>query len=265
MWSKLFGARWRGALLALTGIAAILWLALTGRLGWYIHPRYFAFTVTMAVIAATVTVLAFAVLARGGSSEAEHEHDGNAHERAHEHGHGAGGGERRSGWGTAATAVLVLLGTVALLVMPPATLTTATVEQRQINSGAQLTGETASLDGVAEEDLTVRDWSILLRQSADSGIVGRSATLIGFITPEPEDPDNVFYVARFVVNCCAVDAQPVGVPVHMPGWQDEFAQDQWVELTGSFMPNPSPTSRWPFVLRAASVERIEAPEDPYVY
>lgn len=263
MWSRLFGTRWRGALLALAGIVAIVWLSASGRLGWYIHPRYFSFTVTMAVIAGVVIVVAFAVLGRGDRAA-----DRGAQPDEHDHGHGHDhdhGGERRSGWSSAVAVAIVALASVALLVLPPATLTTATVEQRQINSGAQLTGEATALDGVAEEDLTVRDWSIILRQSSDGGIVGRSATLVGFVTPEPESGGELFYVARFVVNCCAVDAQPVGVPVYLPGWEDELEQDQWISLTGTFMLNPSPTSRWAFVLRPTSIEPVEAPEDPYVY
>ncbi|WCI08491.1 hypothetical protein PJ267_19900 [Arthrobacter sp. OVS8] len=47
-----------GVMLSLIGIAATLWLAVTGKLELYIHPRYVPFTVTMTVVAAVVSVAA---------------------------------------------------------------------------------------------------------------------------------------------------------------------------------------------------------------
>jgi putative membrane protein len=73
------------------------------------------------------------------------------------------------------------------------------------------------------------------------------------------------YVARFLVTCCAVDAQPLAVPVLLPGWQDEFAADDWVEVTGGFAPNPTTGATEPMVLVPDTVTEIEQPAQPYVY
>jgi uncharacterized membrane protein YcgQ (UPF0703/DUF1980 family) len=67
------------------------------------------------------------------------------------------------------------------------------------------------------------------------------------------------------VTCCAVDAQPLGVPVLLPGWQDRFAADDWVEVTGGFSPNPDPSAAEPLVLVPDTIEKIDQPAQPYVY
>ncbi|QEO08924.1 TIGR03943 family putative permease subunit [Protaetiibacter larvae] len=238
-------------MLSLVGIVAIAGLALTGRLGLYIHPRYFVFTVIMAGIAAVVVLAAFALLPTAASDDDGYD--------GHEH-----GPTRAAGWQVAASAVLIALTAVALLVLPPATLTSSTVEQRDLNGSTASTN--VQLVGGDDSALTVKDWAGLLRQGVgDDYLAGKTPTLVGFVTPDADDPDNVFYVTRFVITCCAVDAQPVGVPVYLPGWQGEYATDSWVSVTGAFIDNPSTSSMQPIVLSPAEVVATDQPEQPYVY
>jgi uncharacterized repeat protein (TIGR03943 family) len=237
--------RWQGVLLSLVGVAATLWLGATGRLGLYIHPRYFVFTMVLAVIAAVLLIAAFAVLPD------EHEHD-------HE--------ERRPVWPAVGGAMIVLGAVVALLIVPPATLTTATAAQREVNASAVDASVTAAAPTGDYAAFTVRDWATLLRQGAsEQFLADKTASVSGFVTPDASDPENVFYVARFVVTCCAVDAQPVGVPIHQPGWQDAYEVDSWLEVTGGFGANPSVLSAEAIVLQPDTVTAIDEPAMPYVY
>lgn len=254
-----FLTHWRGIALSIVGIVATLWLAATGQLGLYIHPRYFVFTTIMAGIAVVFVVLAFLLVPVRGE-DAEH--------GAHDHDHGAEQGAVARAWWFGLSVVLVVATTGALLVLPPATLTTATVDQRVMNSSVtgQSLGDTIQLAGGDEASFTVKDWAGLLRQGADERtLTGKSPTLVGFVTPDTDDPENVFYVARFVVTCCAVDAQPVGVPVYLPGWQNRFAVDEWVSVTGTFTANPSVLSMQATVLTPREITSTEQPADPYVY
>lgn len=235
-------------LLSLIGIVVTGWLAATGQLGLYIHPRYFVFTTVMAVIAAFFAVLAFAVLP---ASDDDHEPDEP---------------RPRARFWAAVSVVLVVATAVALLVLPPATLSTSTVEQRDINGSASTGVDGVELSGGNYADFTVKDWAGLLRQGMDAEALRDTApTLVGFVTPDTDDPENVFYVARFVVTCCAVDAQPIGVPVYSPGWQDDLAVDQWVTVTGRFAENPSIESMQAVAVLPSTVDAIEQPAQPYVY
>lgn len=255
-----------GLSLTLVGVVATGWLAATGQLGLYIHPRYNVFTIGMTVLGGIAAIAGFVAVGQRGRAGRGHD----PHEHEHEHEHGDGEQEPRTPLGRAARfagALLLASATAgALLVLPPATLTTATVDQRDINAAAVADAEPVQLAGADTSEFTVRDWAMLLRQGADAEFLsGKKPELLGFVTPFPDDPDNVFYVARFTVTCCAVDAQPVGVPVYLPGWQDRFAVDSWVLVTGSFIDNPSGAGLQAVVLEPASVEPAQQPADPYVY
>jgi uncharacterized repeat protein (TIGR03943 family) len=245
----------RGLLLVLVGVAAVVWLALSGRLGLYIHPRYFEFTVIMAVLAGVAAIVAAAFLPRAASEADDHDH-------AHASG-------RRASWLTAGSIALIVATTAVLLVVPPSTLTSGTVAQRDMNAsaaGATDAGDAPALVAGDGSAFTVKDWAGLLRQGVDDRYLADARPdVTGFVTPDPDDPENVFYVARFVVTCCAVDAQPVGVPVYLPGWQQDHPVDSWVQVTGRFAPNPSPTSMQALAIDPAQVAPIEQPADPYVY
>ena len=182
-----FLRRWQGVILAAIGVVATLWLAATNRLGFYIHPRYFTFTVVMAAIAVVFVVGAFAVVPllrrratdaagpgsdEAGDHDAEHDHDHDGHDHDHDHGADA------PATGTAASArrrlgtvagVAILVGTaLALLVLPPATLTTATAENRELNAAAVGPDSAApDLVGGDTSAFTVKDWALILRQDPD--------------------------------------------------------------------------------------------------
>lgn len=245
-------------MLSLTGIAATLGLAATGKLELYIHPRYVAFTVVMAVLAAAVTVAAF-VAAPAGSGE----DDGGAHHHPEDH-HRAG---RPGRLRTAGSLLAVVAAVVGLLVLPPAALSSSAALQRDLNVSGTLSP--AMTSRLVEEDPSsfgVREWASLLRRSpGDDYFTGKTATVTGFVTAAREDPDNMFYVTRFVVTCCTVDAQPVGVPVHSPGWRNQYEPDSWVTASGEFDRNPDGGSKVRLVLSAPVITQTTEPDRPYVH
>jgi putative membrane protein len=55
------------------------------------------------------------------------------------------------------------------------------------------------------------------------------------------------------------------VPVHLPGWQDTYDADQWVEASGALTANPAGSATDPLVLVPDELDRIEEPSDPYVF
>lgn len=261
--------RWLGVLLSIIGVVATLWLGFTGQLALYIHPRYFVFTIIMAVVAGLLALAAFALVPAGAHPHAE----------AHAHGHSpaegdAGPGNRHSGnrrlrlLGTAGSTLIAAAAVVGLLILPPSTLSSATVTQRDLNGSASaLSGnEAVELVGADYAAFTMKDWISLLRQGVgEEFLAGKTATVTGFVTPDKSDPENVFFAARFVVTCCAVDAQPIGLPVYAPGWQDRFETDSWVTVSGGFRTNPSQASDEALVMVPDSIVPVPEPDSPYVY
>lgn len=234
-----------GLLLGLIGIVATLWLAATGQLGLYIHPRYFLFTTIAAGLALVATVAAHALLARNRTGR-DHEP-----ERPVRH------------WLRGSGSLLAGLAlVVGLLVLPPATLSSSTVSQRELNSS--LDEGAITLVGADPATFSLRDWAAMLADSATAtGYAGQQASLTGFVTPSPDGDPDVFYLARFVVTCCTVDAQPVGVPVAAAGWVEDYPVDGWLEVTGTFVTTSNTTSTRAVVLKPTSLVPVEQPAQPY--
>jgi len=251
MWLRL--QRWRGVVLTAIVTVATIILAVTNQLQLYIHPRYIIFTVAMVVLALGLIIAS--TLSQTAGQDDPAEPTPTAKLRA------------LSYTGVAVAAALA----VSMLALPPATLTSATADQRDINSTA-LGSSTQDLDAAASAPIaafasfTVLDWASLLRQTSDVGFyAGKPVTVQGFIVPDQEDPDNMFYVSRFFVTCCAVDAQPAGIPVYLPGWASSLATDDWVDVSGEISTNPSRTSTQPLAVIPDAVVPIEQPSDPYLF
>lgn len=248
MWRSI--RRWQGIVLISIALVSTIWLAVTNQLILYIHPRYIVFTVIMAVLG---LVLATASL----TDRTGHDHDQ----------------EPRRGRAilSVGATVLTIAVAIGLILVPPATLTTATADQRAINStsvgaGTKTVDSAASASAGSFAKFTVQDWASLLRQTTDSGFYrDKSADVVGFITKDADDPDNVFYVSRFVITCCAVDAQPIGVPVYLPNWRNTLAVDEWVRVRGTFDTNPSSTSNQSIALVPTASAKVKQPSEPYLY
>jgi len=257
--------RLQGLVVLAVTLVTTLWLALTGQLVLYIHPRYVVFTVIMTLIG-----LAFVVAVLGRTVRATR-HDENGDDHDHDHDEPPVPRSRLRRAMTALSATVVLAVTATLLLLPPATLSSATATQRDINS-TTVGANTTTVSDVADAGdgifaaFTVLDWSSLLRQSSDASFYdGKPVDVVGFITEDPDDAENMFYVSRFVVTCCAVDAQPVGVPVYLENWKNTYSADQWVEATGGFTINPSASSTQSVALLPDTLEVVDQPNEPYLY
>jgi len=247
-------------LVAVVSIATI-WFAIGGRLDYYVHPRYLVFTVIMASIALALCVARAAMIIRRPVAHTNHDAD---HDDEDDDPPPA---TRRQ----AALSGLAVLVAVGMIVFPPATLSSATALQRDLTGGTTPAGGSSlssaqSASSAAFAKFTVLDWSSLLRQTSNvSFYAGKPVAVEGFITPSPTDAANTFYLTRFVITCCAVDAQPVGVPVYLPNWRNSYKSDEWLNLTGGFEANHSTSSADPIALVPSGVKKISAPSDPYLY
>ena len=267
-------SRWRGVALTLFTVVATVWLSMTGGLSLYIHPRYFVFTSIMAVIGGILAIAAIAVTPGRDDHDHDHSHESDALGTSTTR-----RGNRRPRLGarqriaviasTTVTLVVVATAFVALIIAPPVTLSSAAVENRSLNANAQTVdspiSEGETLRGRDTSSFTVKDWAAMLRQGdGEQQVLGERAKLVGFVTEDPDAPD-AFILARFVVNCCAIDAAPVGVAVHQPGWQGTYPVDSWVEVDGAFVTNPSASSAERVALMPTTITAIDQPSDPYVY
>jgi uncharacterized repeat protein (TIGR03943 family) len=97
----------------------------------------------------------------------------------------------------------------------------------------------------------------------DRSLEGVRVRLVGFVAPERDG----YRLTRFVIFCCAADAEALQVVVR--GDATRRAGDQWLEVEGRWRPRPVPAaddpSPAPPVLDADAVRPVAQPRRPYEY
>jgi uncharacterized repeat protein (TIGR03943 family) len=276
--------RWIGTALALVGVAATIWLAAAGKLSLYIHPRYTVFTVLLASVAGLSAIAAIVAGVPGHAHEQHEDHPGHVGGRpptppdefpslalrkpGHDHGDLEEPDPRPTLWRRLNRwlAVAVLVGAiVGMLVLPPSTLSSTTRQNRTlVTSGHALDAtNTTVLVGGNSATFTVKDWAALLREGGAGAVLGRKADLTGYVLGQGDD--NTFFVTRLLVSCCAVDAQPVGVPVYLPNWRGQFAAGGWIAVKGTFVDESEQEARFPTAIKIETIKKIDEPSQPYVF
>jgi putative membrane protein len=244
---------WRGVLAIAVLAMVSLWLAFDGRLGFYIHPRYNLFTIAMAGVA---ILLLFIAAFTAKKADDRHSHDHPRRERRR---------FRPIEVGSLGVTLAVL---AAVIFLPPATLSSATAENRSANEVDALESSAPVAQGMSNEvfaTLTVREWASLIVQNQNASFYrGKPVNTIGIVTPV-EGSEDVFNLTRFVVTCCAVDAQPVSIPVFLPDWRDSLEVNSWIRVEGGFQPAPAGVSGSPVVVVPVSVVDEEVPREPYLF
>ncbi len=121
------------------------------------------------------------------------------------------------------------------------------------------------------------DWVRTLDVFPDpSDYIGQTVNVDGFVIPQalladPVDPDSgttpegedLFWIARFLISCCAADAYPVGLPVI---WSQAttLQADTWLGVKGTMVLDERGGSRR-LAIQATSVTPIPTPANPYAY
>ena len=224
-------------MLLIIAATSVLYLGFRDQLSLYIHPRYIVFTIAMTAIGLIMVLLSEI------SSEAKHEHNKQP---------------------ILVVPIALLLG--FSLFFPARSLTSATVAQRATDVGSLVvTSDAEPIDTLfagSSRGLRIVDWlRILDANDTPSYYINKPARISGFIYDAKLGTD-VVWLARFVVTCCAVDAQPIGIPVLLEDWQTQYSEDGWLEVEGEFRHTPTADGAQ-MVLNPTSVTKIEEPKYPY--
>ena len=190
-------------------------------------------------------------------SDDEHDHDEQGHDHGHDH-------ER-----TPAVGWLLLVPVLCIAVVPLRPLGADAVSGRSANVVASARSAESDLATVSEPPtggrIKVLDFVDRVINDPERPYT-EPVTLVGFVVADPAVPDG-FVVARFVMSCCAADAQALGFVVvtdeAMP------APDTWVEVVG--LPDPANADVAPedraeptnIRLIATAVTPVPEPAEPY--
>src|SRR5919107_2041182 len=190
------------------------------QLTFYIHPRYITFTVALNAISLVACSVGFLLAAwrmgtapsKSGTAVASPgSSPGSSPESATSH-----------GWRPSFTVLIAGLVLVAAYPFPARTLSSGTADQRSANfnsiqaqpsgsgagsaAGGGAGSDTLALFGADTSRLTVADWALAFNlRSTPASYVGKEVDVVGFVFHPKGTPEDIFYVSRFSVTCCAVD------------------------------------------------------------
>lgn len=236
------------------------------RLTLYVHPRYVLFTVVLNAVSLILCGAGFVLAAWRTASGVGESGESSAP---------SGRASWRSwrSWRPPLALLATGLVLLAAYALPARTLSSGTADQRgdnfnvaRVDPSGGSAGDTLALFGADTGRLAIADWVSAFALEADAGFyAGKEVDVVGFVYHPEGAPADVFYVSRFRVTCCAVDAQPLGLPVRSPGWQGRFETDSWVRVAGVFAKDPYGVAVGePVVVDPQSVEPTGQPENPYV-
>lgn len=222
--------------LLLGGTAALLWIKWTrGQLSFYVHPRY-----TMLILVSAIILLLMAGIRLRGIF-AEQRSPG-------------------AGWMYILLALPLLLGTI----VPVQPLGAGTLAERGLepasvalvsNQQGMPSGDTSSWD--------LLDWAMALSMQGDADLQGEAIDVLGFVFQDERLGQDHFYVARYVITCCAADGMSIGLPVIWPNGQ-ALPSDSWVHVQGTLASTTGIGGDQPAIM-ATAVEPASQPEVPYLF
>ena len=161
-------------------------------------------------------------------------------------------------------ASVLLLPLVFLLFTYGQSLGAHAYEKRALSAAPQLSAEGVELALPLEDGHLKSDPDLLELLLNEEAYDGATISTIGKVYWRPDAPENSFQLYRFIIVCCAADAQPAGLLVR-GGPNKALADDDWVRVSGVFH-RITVEDRQEWCLDATTIEAVEtpAPRDQYL-
>ena len=242
----------RSVLLVVLGAVAV-WLWGSGQALNYVRPG-----LVPLVGAAGLVLLALGLLpplGLLGTGRAGHRSGGSGDQGGHQHQQHHGG---RVGW-------LLLVPVLVVLLIQPAALGSYAASSRTVvpgGGGGQFPPLSAPVRGAVP--MTMAEFETRAVRDPAQSLAGVRVRLVGFAAPA--EGSGGYQLTRFVIFCCAADAEALQAVV--TGDPTPRARDQWLEVEGTWVPRPAavddPTPPPP-VLKADLVRPVAPARPPYEY
>lgn len=88
--------------------------------------------------------------------------------------------------------------------------------------------------------------------------------LIGMVGVVEGVSSDIFFIERYRITCCAIDATPYGFPVSLGDWRNNFSENDWVEVSGKFRVEKRKGIN-KLIIIPDQINKIPQPDDPYMY
>ena len=224
---------------------------ISGKLIWYIHPRFIPLTILAVIALVLIGLVIFRAGHRTGQENAtSYEED----EPGHEHG--------PSVWRLGVIMLPLAIG----VLIPAHPLTASAMAGKGISSAVPITvaGDATIQFGQQADTRNILQWNDLFNSSTDpSTYLGQQANVIGFVYHDPNLKDGQFLVGRFALVCCPADAFAVVMVVNWPK-SAALPTNQWVKVKGTVQSVQFNGQTLPSI-QAVSVDFVDPPPQTYLY
>jgi uncharacterized repeat protein (TIGR03943 family) len=235
----------RSLLLVVLG-ATVVWLWWSGQALNYVRPGLTPWLLAGGVVVGLLGLLPpLGLLAK----ETAADHRGGHHQH-----------RGRVGW-------LLLVPVLVVMLVQPAALGSYAVASRSAVPG----GGNGGFDPLAAPvrgavPMSMAEFVTRAIRDPGQSLAGVRVRLVGFVAPS-EGKEGGYRLTRFVIFCCAADAEALQAVVH--GDATARARDQWLEVEGTWQPRPPAAeddpSPPPPVLHADLVRPVAPARPPYEY
>jgi uncharacterized repeat protein (TIGR03943 family) len=233
----------RSLLLVVLGATAI-WLWWSGQALNYVRPGLAPWLLAGGVVVALLGLLPPLGLL---GKETAADHSGGHHQH-----------RGRVGW-------LLLVPVLVVILVQPAALGSYAVASRSAVPG----GGNGGFDPLAAPvrgavPMSMAEFVTRAVRDPSQSLAGVRVRLVGFVAP---NPGGGYRLTRFVIFCCAADAEALQAVVR--GDPTPRARDQWLEVEGTWQPRPTAAeddpSPPPPALHADLVRPVAPARPPYEY
>lgn len=237
----------QNVLLVLLG-GALLKIAWNGSYLHYVKPSLLPF-----LVSAGVVILALGLIAIVRDVRAARDHTDADHDADHD-GHPDHAG--RSPW-------LLLLPVLAIFLVAPPALGADTVSRSASVAPQRSAVNFPPLPAGPAPGLRMSDFVTRAVWDDAGSLNGRQVRLLGFVV---QGDDDVTYLARLVMACCAADATPVKVRLEGRSGLATLAQDGWFEVRGQLVPGSARSgSSFAPTFTVSDLRPVLAPAEPYEF
>jgi putative membrane protein len=256
--------RWTQVLIAGLMAVYLIYSLITGHVANYIAIKYLWLTWIAAGILLILSATTVVTLMRPEPDEHDHqedEHDHSPHDHHHDH-----EATLRTWLGLGIVALPLLVGVLA----PSQALDSRAVDQPISGDLSSINAAPASVRlNIAPQDRNILDWISAFGTAADPATLnGQQADVIGFVYRDARFHEaDQFMVARFVMSCCAADAQAIGLVVNWPDAQT-LKEDTWVRVRGTIQVGEFDGALAPLITAddgKEGVQTVDQPRTPYLY
>jgi uncharacterized repeat protein (TIGR03943 family) len=219
-----------------------------GNLDYFIHPRYILFTNLMSLFG-FITLFFAGIFYKHKKDPTELEFRGYLSLAG-----------LFISWALSKGVWLLLIVFFALAVLPPKPLLSGTANNKRSQNYWQ-DYKNLRFIGWADSPQQINEAvGLLLDPTTSDSVIGKEVKLSGFLL---ENENGGLMLARFVLSCCAVDANPSRIWIG-GNLEDKFEQNSWLEIEGILDLQKTGADLEPVIL-TESVRPIEKPAQLYEY